>query len=189
MPCGPPRPLAGQSQSMRKLQESSEPAYMFYLRGPLPAGPMLGVPGVTVVLEDPPLPTAAPAAIAVAAATNTVTLKAVEWTKEEEAAAVVTGMTVLNVTPFTDPLTFTLYEPAWPFDSNGGIVARPVASVVTVAMFEPVAVKVPPGPVCGSVKVRITPPTGFLLRSEEHTSELQSHVNLVCRLLLEKKNY
>src|SRR5438477_5586120 len=26
-----------------------------------------------------------------------------------------------------------------------------------------------------------------LVRSEEHTSELQSHVNLVCRLLLEKK--
>src|SRR5690242_21362356 len=25
-------------------------------------------------------------------------------------------------------------------------------------------------------------------RSEEHTSELQSHVNLVCRLLLENKN-
>src|SRR5436190_14322640 len=31
--------------------------------------------------------------------------------------------------------------------------------------------------------------TGFLLslRSEEHTSELQSHSDLVCRLLLEKK--
>src|SRR5688500_19563766 len=28
---------------------------------------------------------------------------------------------------------------------------------------------------------------GFLLRSEEHTSELQSPCNLVCRLLLEKK--
>src|SRR5947207_11404937 len=26
-------------------------------------------------------------------------------------------------------------------------------------------------------------------RSEEHTSELQSHSDLVCRLLLEKKNY
>src|SRR6266480_6838787 len=26
-------------------------------------------------------------------------------------------------------------------------------------------------------------------RSEEHTSELQSHVNLVCRLLLEKKKH
>src|SRR5260370_26850928 len=28
----------------------------------------------------------------------------------------------------------------------------------------------------------------FVRRSEEHTSELQSHLNLVCRLLLEKKN-
>src|SRR5690242_20937416 len=28
---------------------------------------------------------------------------------------------------------------------------------------------------------------GLQMRSEEHTSELQSHVNLVCRLLLEKK--
>src|SRR5256885_11867594 len=28
---------------------------------------------------------------------------------------------------------------------------------------------------------------GFLWRSEEHTSELQSPCNLVCRLLLEKK--
>src|SRR5207237_8130364 len=27
----------------------------------------------------------------------------------------------------------------------------------------------------------------LLVRSEEHTSELQSHLNLVCRLLLEKK--
>src|SRR5260370_14468375 len=29
--------------------------------------------------------------------------------------------------------------------------------------------------------------TGAKHRSEEHTSELQSHLNLVCRLLLEKK--
>src|SRR5260370_16020264 len=28
---------------------------------------------------------------------------------------------------------------------------------------------------------------GPIFRSEEHTSELQSHLNLVCRLLLEKK--
>src|SRR5438477_6797015 len=34
--------------------------------------------------------------------------------------------------------------------------------------------------------VLVTGPTGSG-RSEEHTSELQSHVNLVCRLLLEKK--
>src|SRR5690242_21582584 len=31
------------------------------------------------------------------------------------------------------------------------------------------------------------PPTSRRQRSEEHTFELQSHVNLVCRLLLEKK--
>src|SRR2546430_3075088 len=31
------------------------------------------------------------------------------------------------------------------------------------------------------------PNTEFLQRSEEHTSELQSQSNLVCRLLLEKK--
>src|SRR5260370_18324918 len=30
-------------------------------------------------------------------------------------------------------------------------------------------------------------PIGNIERSEEHTSELQSHLNLVCRLLLEKK--
>src|SRR5438477_3412296 len=30
---------------------------------------------------------------------------------------------------------------------------------------------------------------GVAVRSEEHTSELQSHVNLVCRLLLEKKKF
>src|SRR5687768_17815122 len=29
---------------------------------------------------------------------------------------------------------------------------------------------------------------GFTRRSEEHTSELQSRLHLVCRLLLEKKN-
>src|SRR5260370_21426747 len=31
------------------------------------------------------------------------------------------------------------------------------------------------------------PPGPQISRSEEHTSELQSHLNLVCRLLLEKK--
>src|SRR5260370_27575602 len=31
------------------------------------------------------------------------------------------------------------------------------------------------------------PPCTAAVRSEEHTSELQSHLNIVCRLLLEKK--
>src|SRR5260370_5279157 len=42
--------------------------------------------------------------------------------------------------------------------------------------------------VCGGVFHVTTPvPASRSLRSEEHTSELQSHLNLVCRLLLEKK--
>src|SRR2546426_8244188 len=49
---------------------------------------------------------------------------------------------------------------------------------------------------CASATLRIPPPTvngtnslsaTRLTRSEEHTSELQSPCNLVCRLLLEKK--
>src|SRR5260370_9992376 len=53
---------------------------------------------------------------------------------------------------------------------------------------------------CFAVFFRLPPPavggrtigggtlTNGASRSEEHTSELQSHLNLVCRLLLEKKN-
>src|SRR5260370_18795955 len=45
---------------------------------------------------------------------------------------------------------------------------------------------------CGSPRRRssLGPPRNdrrLGLRSEEHTSELQSHLNIVCRLLLEKK--
>src|SRR5207237_4906600 len=42
----------------------------------------------------------------------------------------------------------------------------------------------------GSPCIRLLPRPGNKTvgsRSEEHTSELQSHLNLVCRLLLEKK--
>src|SRR5437667_2987977 len=38
------------------------------------------------------------------------------------------------------------------------------------------------------VSVTVTPCSAAASRSEEHTSELQSHHDLVCRLLLEKKN-
>src|SRR5438034_8390775 len=41
-----------------------------------------------------------------------------------------------------------------------------------------------PGPGPG---LRTRSPGGLPTRSEEHTSELQSHSDLVCRLLLEKK--
>src|SRR2546430_3308640 len=41
----------------------------------------------------------------------------------------------------------------------------------------------------GSPAPRPRPPPRGGTRSEEHTSELQSQSNLVCRLLLEKKNH
>src|SRR5690242_21063091 len=41
-----------------------------------------------------------------------------------------------------------------------------------------------PGGTSAALKIGVAP---TITRSEEHTSELQSHVNLVCRLLLEQK--
>src|SRR2546422_1790572 len=43
------------------------------------------------------------------------------------------------------------------------------------------------GPV--EFRERIITPTVWVWRSEEHTSELQSRLHLVCRLLLEKKKH
>src|SRR5260370_11943066 len=42
------------------------------------------------------------------------------------------------------------------------------------------------GMIIGTVFTLFVVPSIYV-RSEEHTSELQSHLNLVCRLLLEKK--
>src|SRR2546429_1173515 len=41
---------------------------------------------------------------------------------------------------------------------------------------------------CDPVAWCCSSPTASTARSEEHTSELQSRLHLVCRLLLEKKN-
>src|SRR5260370_12919522 len=51
-------------------------------------------------------------------------------------------------------------------------------------LFEAVAVEIGKAQF-GSGRPRLG--AGEIIRSEEHTSELQSHLNLVCRLLLEKK--
>src|SRR2546430_10834914 len=52
--------------------------------------------------------------------------------------------------------------------------------------------RAPLHPPCSSFKLQKTSPRSgepeIINRSEEHTSELQSQSNLVCRLLLEKKN-
>src|SRR2546430_8547204 len=54
-----------------------------------------------------------------------------------------------------------------------------------VAVLEPVANATPPG--ARRVHFQKVEPGRDYGRSEEHTSELQSQSNLVCRLLLEKK--
>src|SRR4051812_49597928 len=67
-------------------------------------------------------------------------------------------------------------------------LSRSAAALLTVTSSLPVIVSQPasqtvlPG---ASASLSVTAPGRT--RSEEHTSELQSHVNLVCRLLLEKK--
>src|SRR5260370_2448275 len=56
---------------------------------------------------------------------------------------------------------------------------------------EPIRVSTPPDRhqelLSNELAVFVVDLRGHSNRSEEHTSELQSHLNLVCRLLLEKK--
>src|SRR2546426_6023109 len=84
-----------------------------------------------------------------------------------------------------DPVTFTIPEVERIVLENGIIVyllPDPELPLVTVsAMIRTGAVYEPPE------KVGLAAMTGTVMRSEEHTSELQSPCNLVCRLLLEKK--
>src|SRR2546430_13684705 len=78
---------------------------------------------------------------------------------------------------------------------------RSVGDRVSVSPFNGVGAKALPGAyiiglaqtgfnasTSGAKKQAVTDQTGRTKRSEEHTSELQSQSNLVCRLLLEKKN-
>src|SRR2546426_2317929 len=79
-------------------------------------------------------------------------------------------------------------EPSGPSLSSRGLLENPLESTADVR-FPPVL------PFLLGVELLLNPhqpspdPLGFRRRgrSEEHTSELQSPCNLVCRLLLEKK--
>src|SRR5690242_21455962 len=67
----------------------------------------------------------------------------------------------------------------WPEIRSGQdvLISAPTGSGKTLAAFL----------LCLDRLVRAARGESLANRSEEHTSELQSHVNLVCRLLLEKK--
>src|SRR3712207_6978557 len=83
-----------------------------------------------------------------------------------------------NDTATTEIYTLSLHD-ALPILAVGGAVLERTE--------EPEQVAVHPAGDLGVVK-RLAPRGLHLLRSEEHTSELQSRQYLVCRLLLEKKN-
>src|SRR5260370_42493678 len=76
-----------------------------------------------------------------------------------------------NDTATTEIYTLSLHD-ALPISTRTAICSRATHSAYS---------KVPSSPRWASAR-----PT-WSFRSEEHTSELQSHLNLVCRLLLEKK--
>src|SRR5207237_9225624 len=61
--------------------------------------------------------------------------------------------------------------------------APPIATRM-LRRFRPVT---PSPPIAAMIQPPTIAPTIPSTRSEEHTSELQSHLNLVCRLLLENK--
>src|SRR5260370_25143722 len=69
------------------------------------------------------------------------------------------------------------------------MIRRPPRSTLFpyTTLFRSVALPVPPLSSSGCVIPAQSGVQAVPLRSEEHTSELQSHLNLVCRLLLEKK--
>src|SRR5437016_11462693 len=77
-----------------------------------------------------------------------------------------------NDTATTEIYTLSLHDalPIWSVAAAGGSVAPPDAGAVNAAAHLPVGRD-----------------ADAEQRSEEHTSELQSLTNLVCRLLLEKK--
>src|SRR5919205_3269422 len=71
------------------------------------------------------------------------------------------------------------------FQAEDGIRDHCVTGVQTCAL--PISTRSRRGSAPGGTRWRPRGPRSTPVRSEEHTSELQSHSDLVCRLLLEKK--
>src|SRR5256885_5482859 len=82
-----------------------------------------------------------------------------------------------NDTATTEIYTLSLHDALPIFDIAGSVRSIDLMSHLTPAIMLTVAA------------LSIRWPSSVRMRSEEHTSELQSPCNLVCRLLLEKKKY
>src|SRR5699024_12379771 len=80
---------------------------------------------------------------------------------------------------FCSPCSLFLSAPSPPeFSSLSLHDALPISMDIDFTVF---------GDAVGVLQIQRSGPDGLDLRSEEHTSELQSRFDLVCRLLLEKK--
>src|SRR5690606_39602308 len=96
---------------------------------------------------------------------------------------------------FRSSLSMYSISRCWRRVTSAGLgMGSPLHSLVLFDLGQGIAVAA--GPAEGAVALDDAPETGAAeyrapggldLRSEEHTSELQSRENLVCRLLLEKK--
>src|SRR5690348_17393457 len=75
----------------------------------------------------------------------------------------------LTISPLSILISLSFW--AWIWGTTGALLAVPLL-IIMKTIFS----------AAGTPDI-----AGFLFRSEEHTSELQSPVHLVCRLLLEKK--
>src|SRR5207237_10852571 len=65
-------------------------------------------------------------------------------------------------------------------------IARAISNAVATLPEAPILMRSRTFSPISALCTKLTP-SRIGMRSEEHTSELQSHLNLVCRLLLEKK--
>src|SRR5260370_2387982 len=88
-----------------------------------------------------------------------------------------------NDTATTEIYTLSLHD-ALPISGGGGAAASRDAGVDRPAVFRDAGADDRSRPPIRRPRRHHGP---IDTRSEEHTSELQSHLNLVCRLLLEKK--
>src|SRR2546426_1120506 len=84
------------------------------------------------------------------------------------------------------PPRSTLFPYTTLFRSSSSVYTETILGASSIACIFPDAMEMDRS--IASVRFSSSrPATSILLRSEEHTSELQSPCNLVCRLLLEKK--